>query len=70
MTPAATAQALRAAEDELQHLRGLLAVAVAFIHDPAYDAYARRTLANRLGLPGPRTTLTVPTAPKEAARGH
>lgn len=67
----ATVQALRTAEDELQHLRGLLAVAVAFIHDPTTDDHARRVLANRLGLPEPRTVLTIPaTALKEDAHGH
>ncbi|MGW8702856.1 hypothetical protein ACWGOK_39125 [Streptomyces eurythermus] len=51
MTPAI---ALRAAEDELAKLRRLLALTVAFIHDPAHDRDARTALARRLGLPEPR----------------
>jgi hypothetical protein len=45
---------LRAAEDELQRLRSLLATVVAFIHNPAHDAAARSTLADLLGLHAPR----------------
>lgn len=55
---ATAAPELRAAEDELQVLRGQLADAAAFINDPAYDIAARQNLASRLGLPGPRTTDT------------
>jgi hypothetical protein len=53
-----TVRDLRTAEDDLQVLRGLLAEAVAFIHDPAYDDTARRALARRLNLPEPRTYAT------------
>lgn len=52
---AATDPALRAAEDELQVLRGRLARVAAFIHDPAYDLTARTALAQTLGIPSPRT---------------
>lgn len=56
---AATADpTLRVAEEELQVLRRRLADAVAFIHDPAFDRDARQGLAERLGLPGPRTNET------------
>ncbi|MEU5108188.1 hypothetical protein AB0H07_39025 [Streptomyces sp. NPDC021354] len=53
MSDHACRKALRAAEDELQTLRGFKADVVAFIHMPAYDADARRALAERLGLPIP-----------------
>ncbi|WP_069874532.1 hypothetical protein [Streptomyces malaysiensis] len=46
---------LRIAEDELQVLRGFKADVVAFIHEPAHDLEARRSLAERLGLHPPRT---------------
>lgn len=52
---AATDPALRAAEDELQVLRGRLALVAAFIHDPAYDLTARTALAQSLRLPLPRS---------------
>lgn len=44
---------LSTAEDDNAVLRGRLALAVAFIHDPAFDRDARIALAQRLGLPEP-----------------
>lgn len=44
---------LRIAEDELQRLRGQLASAAAFIHDPTHDLSARQALAGLLHLPQP-----------------
>ncbi|MCX4231742.1 hypothetical protein [Streptomyces ortus] len=44
---------LRIAEDELQKLRGQLATAAGFIHDPAHDLSARQALAQLLKLPHP-----------------
>ena len=44
---------LRAAEDELQRLRGLLATVARHINNPAYDHTARTALAKALGLPEP-----------------
>lgn len=49
-----TAALLRAAEDELQKLRNLVAAFVAVIHNPAYDYDTRRAIARALGLPEPR----------------
>ncbi|GAA3372232.1 hypothetical protein GCM10017744_102910 [Streptomyces antimycoticus] len=46
---------LRIAEDEVRVFRGFKATVVAFIHDTAHDPEARRSLAERLGLPPPRT---------------
>lgn len=54
--------ALRAAEDELQHLRRTLAAVAAWIHNPAYDTSARTALAHTLGLPAP--------APERTGHGH
>ncbi|WP_448333539.1 hypothetical protein [Streptomyces sp. DSM 41534] len=54
MTPQQTQAALTAAENELQRLRGLLAAAAAWIHDPTHDITARRALAQQLGLHEPR----------------
>lgn len=48
-----TAALLKAAEDELQRLRGWIAEVAGFIHDPAHDRDARTALARRLGLPEP-----------------
>jgi hypothetical protein len=47
---------LRIAEDELQRLRGHMAVVAAFIHDPTHDLSARHALARRLQLPQPAPT--------------
>lgn len=46
---------LRTAEDDLKVYRERAAKVAAFINDPAYDLTARQALAERLGLPGPRT---------------
>jgi hypothetical protein len=46
---------LRAAENELQKLRGMVADAVAVIHDPRFDYDTRRAVAQALKLPEPRT---------------
>ncbi|MEU1908440.1 hypothetical protein [Streptomyces hygroscopicus] len=54
MTPQQTQAALDAAENELRDLRGLRALAAAFINNPAHDITARRALAEHLGLPAPR----------------
>jgi hypothetical protein len=48
-----TTALLRAAEDELQKLRGVVARTVAWIHDPSHDRDARIALAQHLGLPNP-----------------
>jgi hypothetical protein len=48
-------QALATAEDELARHRRLLTATVGWINDPSYDESARVALAQRLGLPGPRT---------------
>ena len=56
MTP--RSDALRAAEDELQRLRGALALVAAWINNPAHDHKARRSLAKNIGLPAPRRTKT------------
>lgn len=53
---------LRAAEQELQTLRGQIAAVARFVHDDTVDLDARITLAGRLHLPAPRTTV-----PKETA---
>jgi hypothetical protein len=45
---------LATAENDLAVLRARIALAVAWIHDPAVDRDARTALAQRLGLPGPR----------------
>jgi len=45
---------LATAENDLAILRARIALAVAFIHDPAHDRDARTALAQRLGLPEPR----------------
>lgn len=50
---AAPADDLRAAEDDLQRIRGLLALVTAWLHNPAYDHTARHALAQSLGIPGP-----------------
>lgn len=63
MNAPAVAFALQTAEDELQQLRGRMAIVAQFIHDPAHDADARRALAQRLGLPEP-------AASKGASNGH
>jgi hypothetical protein len=47
---------LKSAEEELARLRGLVASIVAWINDPAHDGASRHALAQRLGLPSPRTT--------------
>lgn len=47
------ASLLATAENDLAVLRSRIALAVAFIHDPAVDRDARITLAQRLGLPEP-----------------
>lgn len=47
------ASLLATAENDTAVLRGRLAIAVAFIHDPALDRDARIALAQRLGLPEP-----------------
>lgn len=44
---------LRAAEDELQRLRGVLSTVARFINNPDYDHTARTALAQALGLPAP-----------------
>lgn len=49
---------LRAAEDELQQLRGSLALVAAWINNPANDPKARRSLAKHIGLPAPRRPKT------------
>ncbi|CAM5493703.1 hypothetical protein [Streptomyces mordarskii] len=54
MTPQQTQAALDAAENELCDLRGLRALAAAFINDPTHDPDTRRVLAQHLGLPEPR----------------
>ena len=41
------------AENDLAVLRARIALAVAYIHDPAIDRDARIILAQRLGLPEP-----------------
>ncbi|MFE7077253.1 hypothetical protein ACFU96_44930 [Streptomyces sp. NPDC057620] len=50
-----TPRLLRIAEDELQRLRGQLALVAAFIHDPTHDPSARHALARLLHLPRPAT---------------
>ncbi|MET7693910.1 Pycsar system effector family protein [Streptomyces sp. NPDC005483] len=52
-TPLPQSVALRAAENELQALRGSLRKAAEFIHDQAHDFAARYALALSLGLPLP-----------------
>ncbi|MDR3083695.1 MAG: hypothetical protein LBV60_22730 [Streptomyces sp.] len=47
------ASLLATAEDDLATLRARIAIVTTFIHDPAWDDTARRTLARRLGLPEP-----------------
>ncbi|MGR3935208.1 hypothetical protein [Streptomyces sp. BRA346] len=59
-TPLPQSNALRAAENDLQKLRGRLRTVAEFIHDQAHDFEARHALAQRLGLPVP--------APAPAAR--
>ncbi|MFD8626651.1 hypothetical protein ACFV4E_22670 [Streptomyces hygroscopicus] len=54
MTEQQALTALRAAENELQQLRGLRADIAAFINNPAHDPDTRRALAQHLGLPEPR----------------
>lgn len=44
---------LRAAEDELQRLRSVLATTARFINNPQYDHHARAALAQALQLPAP-----------------
>jgi hypothetical protein len=44
---------LATAEDDNAVLRARVALAVAWIHDPAYDRDARIALAQALGLPQP-----------------
>ena len=44
---------LATAENDLAVLRARIALAVAFIHDPAVDRDARIALAQRLSLPEP-----------------
>lgn len=53
---------LRAAEQELQTLRGQIATVARFVHDDSVDLAARITLAGRLHIPAPRTAF-----PKETA---
>lgn len=48
------ASLLATAEDDNAVLRSRIALAVAWIHDPAFDRDARIGLAQRLGLPEPR----------------
>lgn len=52
----------RATENELAHMRHVMARVATFINDPAHDLTTRTALAEHLGLPAPRTT-----APKETA---
>ena len=47
---------LRAAEDELQRLRSVLATAARFINNPTHDYDARAALARALQLPAPERT--------------
>ncbi|MFD5899088.1 hypothetical protein [Streptomyces sp. NPDC060366] len=54
----------QAAEDELAHLRGVMARVAAFINNPNNDQTACRALAIHLGLPAPRTN-----TPKETRNG-
>lgn len=44
---------IRAAEDELQRLRTVLATVAHFINNPAHDYDARAALAHDLQLPAP-----------------
>jgi hypothetical protein len=46
---------LRTAENELQKLRGMVADAVAVIHDPRFDYDTRRAIAQALNIPEPAT---------------
>lgn len=62
--------ALCAAEDELRRLRAFKAAVAAFIHDPTRDLEARRCLAQRLGLPAPRTTASPATRIEEPHDDH
>ncbi|MBP5888705.1 MULTISPECIES: hypothetical protein [Streptomyces] len=55
-TPLPHSIALRAAENDLQTLRGRLRTVAEFIHDPAHDFAARHALALSLGLPVPTPT--------------
>ncbi|MFF9787106.1 hypothetical protein [Streptomyces nigrescens] len=59
---------LRAAEDELQHLRTRLAAVAQWIHNPAYDRDARTALAQAAGLPGP-TKEGRPPCPADTSPG-
>lgn len=52
------ASLLATAENDLAVLRSRIALAVAYIHDPAVDRDARISLAQRLGLPEPRPEVT------------
>ncbi|MFF3488720.1 hypothetical protein ACFYXC_36435 [Streptomyces sp. NPDC002701] len=56
-----TPQLLRIAEDELQQLRGRLALVARFIHDPTHDLSARQALARLLNLPHPAAPGRAPT---------
>ncbi|MEV6841093.1 hypothetical protein AB0N17_42575 [Streptomyces sp. NPDC051133] len=66
-TPLPQSTALRAAENDLQKLRGRLRTVADFIHDPAHDFAARHALALRLGLPVP-TPAPAARKTKEATR--
>lgn len=44
---------MRAAEDELKRLRGVIGTVARFINNPAYDPAARAALARDLQLPTP-----------------
>ncbi|MER5696073.1 hypothetical protein ACWDBO_30065 [Streptomyces mirabilis] len=51
--PPSLTRELHTAENDLAKERAQLREIADFIHDPAYDFAARRSLAKRLDLPGP-----------------